>query len=192
MLICAEIGLLEEARGIFERLVEQNCCAIRHDDMYVTCLVFCAETCCALADADRATSLYQLLAPYSGQAANHPTAVSFGPTQLYLAMLACTANWPDLARKRFEQALALSRAMRAWPSLARTLFRYGAFLVSRQADAERRLGLQQLREAEQLARRLGMTRAVADIDALLHARDGSVNYSDDLSAHGVSGLRPRH
>ena len=53
MLICAEIGLLSEARGIFDRLVERDCRAIRRDDMYMTCLVFCAETCCALADAAR-------------------------------------------------------------------------------------------------------------------------------------------
>jgi predicted ATPase/DNA-binding CsgD family transcriptional regulator len=189
MLICAEIGLLREARGIFERLVEKNCCAIRHDDMYVTCLVFCAETCCALADAHRATSLYQLLLPYRGQTANHPTAVCFGPTDHYLAMLACTANRPDLAREHFEQALALSRSMRAWPSLARTLFRYGTFLVLRHADAERRLGLEQLREAEQLALRFGMTRLVVDINALLHDRERGVTFPDDLTAREVEILR---
>ena len=189
MLICAEIGLLCEARAIFERLVEQNCCAIRHDDMYVTCLVFCAETCCALADAPRAASLYQLLLPYRRQTANHPTAVCFGPTHLYLAMLACTASWPDLAREHFGQALAFSRAMRAWPCLARALFRYGAFLVSREADADRRLGRQQLLEAEQLARRLGMTRLVVDIDKLLHVRERGVTFPDDLTVREVEILR---
>ncbi len=189
MLICAEIGMLPEARAIFNRLVARDCCAIRRDDMYVTYLVFCAETCCALADAGHAESLYQLLRPYGRQTANHPTAVCFGAADLYLAMLACTANWPDLAREHFDQALTLNRAMRAWPSLARTLFRYGTFLATRQAEAERRLGLQQLREADQLARRLGMTRLVADIDALLHARDGSVTFPDDLTAREVEVLR---
>ena len=189
MLICAEIGMLPEARAIFNRLVARDCCAIRRDDMYVTYLVFCAETCCALADAGHAESLYQLLRPYGRQTANHPTAVCFGAADLYLAMLACTANWPDLAREHFDQALTLNRAMRAWPSLARTLFRYGAFLATRQAEAERRPGLQQLREADQLARRLGMTRLVADIDALLHARDGSVTFPDDLTAREVEVLR---
>jgi DNA-binding NarL/FixJ family response regulator len=104
-------------------------------------------------------------------------------------MLACTANRPDLAREHFEQALALNRAMRAWPSLARTLFRYGAFLVALQSDAELRLGLQQLHEAEQLAQRFGMMRLVVDIDALLHARDGSVSFPDDLTAREVEVLR---
>jgi DNA-binding CsgD family transcriptional regulator/tetratricopeptide (TPR) repeat protein len=189
MLICAEMGLLSEARGIFDRLAEQDFRAICQDDMCVTCLVFCAETCCRLADVGRAASLYQLLLPYARQTANHPTAVCFGAADLYLAMLACTANRPDLAREHFDQALTLNRAMRAWPSLARTLFRYGAFLAARQVDAERRLGLQQLREAEQLARRLGMTRLVVDIDALLHARDGDVTFPDDLTAREVEVLR---
>jgi DNA-binding NarL/FixJ family response regulator len=69
------------------------------------------------------------------------------------------------------------------------LFRYGAFLMTQQVDADRRLGLQLLREADQLARRLEMTRLIADIDALLHARDGSVTYPDDLTAREVEVLR---
>jgi hypothetical protein len=79
----------------------------------------------------------------------------------------------------------LNRAMRAWPSLARTLYWYGAFLVTRQVEAERRVGIQQLREAEQLARRLEMTRLVVDIGALLHAKDGTVTFPDDLTAREV-------
>jgi DNA-binding CsgD family transcriptional regulator len=189
MLICAEIGLLAEARGIFERLVARECCAIRRDDMYTTCLVFCAETCCVLGDASHAESLYALLRPYAGQAVNHPTAVCFGATELYLGMLACTANWPDLAREHFAQALTANRAMRAWPFLARTQFRYGAFLLTREADDERRLGLQQLREAEQLARRLGMSRLIIEIDALLRARETVVTFPDDLTAREVEVLR---
>jgi tetratricopeptide (TPR) repeat protein len=185
MLICAEIDLLPQASEIFHRLVERNCCAIRRDDMYMTCLVFCAETCCVLADVEGAKSLYPLLRPYARQTANHPTAVCFGAADLYLAMLASTANWQDRAREHFEQALTLNRAMRAWPSVARTLYRYGAFLVTQQADAEQHLGLQQLREAAQLARRLQMTRLVVDIDTLLNAPDGAVALPDDLAAHGV-------
>jgi DNA-binding CsgD family transcriptional regulator len=157
--------------------------------MYVTCLVFCAETCCTLADAERAVTLYELLQPYAGQTANHPTAVCFGAAELSLAMLACTANWPDRAIEHFDHAISLNRTMRAWPWLARTLFRHGAFLVARQTDAERRVGLQQLREAEHLARRIGMTRLIEDIDALLHGSGDRVRYPDDLTAREVEVLR---
>jgi DNA-binding CsgD family transcriptional regulator len=189
MLLCGEVGLLAEARRIFDRLVERDCGAMARDDMYLTGLVFCAETCCTLGDVQRAESLYRLLHPYTGQAANHPTAVCFGAADLYLAMLACTANWPDLARQHFEQALALNRAMRAWPYLARTLFRYGAFLTKRQNDEDLRLGRQLLRDAEHMARRFGMTRLVIDVDALLHAKEGSATYPDGLTAREVEVLR---
>jgi DNA-binding CsgD family transcriptional regulator len=189
MLMCAEIGLLCEARVIFDRLADRDCCAIRRDDMYLTCLVFCAETCYALADLDRAPSLYRLLRPYSGQTANHPTAMCFGAVELYLAMLACTAGWQDLAEQHFEGAVARNRAMHAWPSLARTLYRYGTFLVTRGLEAQRRLGHQQLREAEPLARRLGMARLVLDIDTSLHATDESVACPDGLTRREVEILR---
>jgi DNA-binding CsgD family transcriptional regulator/tetratricopeptide (TPR) repeat protein len=189
MLICAEIGWLAEAREIFERLLERECRLMHRDDMYMTRLVFSAETCCVLADAERAEVLYAQLRPYARQTANHPTAVCFGATDLYLAMLAHTAKRPEAAREHFGHALTLNRAMRAWPALARTLFRYGAFLLGRQNEGDRRLGLQELREAEQLARRLGMTRLVMDIDALLRARDGGVAFPDELTAREVEVLR---
>jgi predicted ATPase len=171
MLMLAETGMLAEARQMFERIAERGFCAIERDDMYVTGLVFCAETCVALDDAERAATLYQLLLPYAGQAANHPTAVCFGAADYYLALLAQTANRPDSAGEHYERALTLNRAMRAWPALARTLFRYGAFLLGLSTDVERALGRQRLGEADELARRFGMARLAADIDALAGSRD---------------------
>ena len=131
MLICAEVGLFGEARGLFERLVQHGCRAISRDDMYVTCVMFCAQTCCALGEVSRAELLYERFSPYAGQAVNHPTAVCFGAADLYLAQLACTANRVDRAAAHFAEALRLNRAMRAWPSLARTLFYHGTFLIAR-------------------------------------------------------------
>ena len=188
MLLCAEIGLLPEARVIFDRLVEGDCRAICRDDMFLACLVFCAQTCCALEDAPHAESLYQMLLPYAKQTANHPTAVCFGSTELYLAMLACTANRPDIAREHFDNAVTHNRAMRAWPYLARTLYRYGVFLLARSTDSERRMGSQQLREAEGLARRLEMSRLVVEINSVLHVREG-VGFPDELTAREVEVLR---
>lgn len=189
MLICAEVGLHVEARALFERLVDRDCRAISRDDMYVACLVFCAQTCCALGDTQRADSLYRLLLPYARQTANHPTAVCFGSTELYLGMLAHTANHSEVAREHFGNAVSLNRAMRAWPYLARTLHRFGAFLLARPTQPERQAGFLQLREAEELARRLGMARLVIDINAALHPKDGAASYPDDLTAREVDVLR---
>lgn len=170
MLMCAEIGLLPEARVIFERLVENNFCTISRDDMYMTFMVFCAQTCCVLGDLERARSLYPLLLPYRGQTANHPTAVCFGAVELYLAMLASTANDPDAARGHFDHALEKNRAMCAWPALARTLFRSAAFLLAHPSEGDQVLGLKRLREAERLARQLGMARLVFDIETVINER----------------------
>jgi DNA-binding NarL/FixJ family response regulator len=79
--------------------------------------------------------------------------------------------------------------MCAWPSLARTLFHYGFFLMSQPSDSERHLGLQQLREAEQLARRLEMAALVAQIDTWLHRNEGEAEFPDDLTAREVEVLR---
>jgi DNA-binding CsgD family transcriptional regulator len=189
MLICAEVDLLAEAQAIFDRLVDRDCSGIRRDDMYVTCLVFCAQTCCVLGDAAEAQSLYQLLQAYRGQTVNHPTAVCFGSAELYLAMLAATAGRPELACAHFDEAVTRNRAMRAWPALARTLHRYGAFLVARADEAERQRGLELLRDADALARRLGMARIIIDIEALLRSVDRAVKYPDELTAREVEVLR---
>jgi DNA-binding CsgD family transcriptional regulator len=157
--------------------------------MYVTCLVFCGETCCALRDARCAAGLYELLGAYAGQTANHPTAVCFGAVDLYLANLACTASWPERAGGHFERAIALNRSMRAWPWLAWSLFRHGAFLRERPNEPPHNSGLQQLREAEHLARRIGMTRLLQDIGSLLQVRDASATFPDDLTVREAEVLR---
>lgn len=189
MLMCAETGMLEEARRMFAEIAEQDFGGVCRDDMYVTCLVFCAETCCALADAERAVMLYELLRPYAGQTANHPTAVCFGAVDLYLAMLAATANLHEAALEHFDRAISFNRALRAWPWLARSLFRHGVFLLAGRTDAECVRGRQQLREAEQLARRLGMTRLIAEIDDALDVKGADVSFPDDLTAREVDVLR---
>jgi DNA-binding CsgD family transcriptional regulator/tetratricopeptide (TPR) repeat protein len=189
MLMCAETGMLEEARRMFGEIAKQGFSGVCRDDMYVTCLVFCAETCCALADAERAVMLYELLRPYAGQTANHPTAVCLGAADLYLAMLAAVANRHDSALEHFDRAISFNRAMRAWPWLARSLFRHGAFLLAGRTEAERVRGRQQLREAEQLARRLGMARLIDEIDGVLHVTSADRTFPDDLTAREVEVLR---
>jgi DNA-binding NarL/FixJ family response regulator len=79
--------------------------------------------------------------------------------------------------------------MRAWPWLARSLFRHGVFLLAGRTDAECVRGRQQLREAEQLARRLGMARLSAEIDDALDGGGADVSFPDDLTAREVDVLR---
>ena len=39
MFMCAEVGMRDEARGIFEKFAQQNFATLCKDEMYVTCLV---------------------------------------------------------------------------------------------------------------------------------------------------------
>ena len=72
MLMCAEIGLLTEAQAILERLVGNNFCAISWDDMYMTFMVFCAQTCCVLGDVERARIPLSIVASLPGTNGQSP------------------------------------------------------------------------------------------------------------------------
>ncbi|HEX6999137.1 MAG TPA: LuxR C-terminal-related transcriptional regulator [Gammaproteobacteria bacterium] len=189
MLALVEIGKPDAAARELERLSIDRFSAIPNDGMRATALVYCAETCAALGDAERARVLYELLAPYAGTFACHPTAVSFGSMELYLGMLAAAMDELDLACGHFEAALRANSAGRAWPWLARSCYQFARALGKR-GDADDQARMQQLlREAEQIAGGLGMEGLAADVSALLRGRDASAVYPDGLSAREVDVLR---
>ncbi len=188
MLICAELGMNEDARRWFERLAQDDFRTIPRDDMFLTCLVYCAETCYRLGDRQRAAVLYSLLLPYAGGAANHPRAACFGATDLYLAILAATDNAAERARAHFEIALNMNQTMAAWPWLARTLFHYGTLLMRSDQASDLTRGRSLLRDAEQLAARLGMTALVEEIGSGPH-NDGVAAFPDGLTAREIEVLQ---
>lgn len=188
MLICAEIGLLAEARLELERLAADDF-AFPKDEMYVACLVFSAETCCRLSETRCAAKLYERLEPYADQTANHPRVACFGSTQLYLGMLAATIGESDAAQRHLELAVERNRAMRAWPWLARAQFQYGAFLLARGASTEQEAARKLLRDAEQLAGRLGMEALLKEIGVLLRGSGAESALPDGLTAREVDVLQ---
>ena len=188
MLVCAELGMLEDARRWFDRIAENDFRAVPRDDMFVTCLVYCAETCARLADGERAPMLYSLLAPYAGGAANHPRAVSFGATDLYLGMLAMSGGELERARTHFETALSVNKAMAAWPWLARTLFHFGTLLSNADNSADQLRGRSLLGDAEQLAARLGMAALIEQIGSRPRG-DGNRVFPDGLTAREIQVLQ---
>ena len=188
MLVCAELGMLEDARRWFERVAEDDFRALPRDDMFVTCLVYCAETCARLADGERAPVLYSLLAPYAGGAANHPRAVSFGAADHYLGMLAVASGDNQRARTHFETALSVNKTMAAWPWLARTLFHYGTLLSNADESADQLRGRSLLGDAEQLAARLGMAALVEQIGSRPRGEGGRV-FPDGLTAREIEVLQ---
>lgn len=189
MLALVEVGNRERAAKEFERLARDEFRSIPSDDMRLTSLIYCSETCVVLGDAQRAQTLYDLLLPYAGTFANHPTAVNFGSVHLYLGMLASSSTGIDAAREHFVQAIDANNSARAWPWLARSYYQF-ALAIKRAGDPSNQQEARQLlSEAEQIANSIGMTGLVANIDRELRDRDTSATYPDALTAREVDVLR---
>ncbi len=190
LMIClAEIGKLEAARCELEYLAENGFDKIPADDLRLTTLIYCAETCCLLNDADYARRLLPLLMPYAGTFASHPTVVCFGSADLYLGMLSATAGDSASAQRFFEMAIRANTSARAWPWLARSYYQFGRSFRSSGDPETGRRAERLLREAEQLAGNLGMEGLAANIGRELHGDDTGESYPDGLTVREVDVLR---
>ncbi|MBN1239432.1 MAG: AAA family ATPase [Gammaproteobacteria bacterium] len=189
MLALTEIGRLDDAARELDKLAAGEFAMIPFDALRTSTLVYCAETCTALGDAERAKVLYPLLVPYAGTFATHHLAVCFGSTDQYLGMLAATMGDLDRARRHFDAAVRAHAAARAWPWLARTCQRYALALRKSQEPNDRARAEQLLREAEQLADRLGMQGLGVEIDALLRGDRAQASYPVGLTAREVEVLQ---
>jgi len=190
LVICAELGMLDEAREALGRFAQEGFLEAAGDDLYETRLVYCAEACWRLGDAERAANIYERLLPYAGLTANHPRAVCLGAADLYLGMTATLNGDLACARRHYEAALELNRAMEAWPWLARTRLRYGASLLSSKDPEDEKKARTLLRDAEQLAGRLDMRQVASEARHLLGGNDDERNgFPDDLTAREVDVLR---
>ena len=189
IVVCTELGLVEHARALLDRLAQNDFAQLPRDDMFVACLVYCSEACAELGDSARAATIYGLLLPYADQTLNYPRAVCFGSAQLFLGLLAHTAGDDTAARGHFERAVARNREMRAWPWLARTLYHFGRFLLQADSDPEREHGRRLLTEADQLAGRLGMAALGRDLDCVLRGATGDSAFPDGLTVREIDVLQ---
>jgi DNA-binding CsgD family transcriptional regulator len=192
--IYSELGLEQEARTEFERLAAQDFADLPRDAMWLACLVYLTEVCTFLGDAQRAATLYTLLAPCAGRPIVVGfTGVFYGAASRYLGMLATTmARWEE-AQQHFEDALAMNAGMGARPWLAHTQHQYAVMLLARRqpGDCERATVL--LDAALALSRALGMRALEARIVALqacTRAQPGrGRTYPNGLTSREVEVLR---
>jgi DNA-binding CsgD family transcriptional regulator len=187
MLMCCEAGLDDSARRAFDAMAENNFAAIARDDLWLACIVFCAETCAHLADADRAPMLYELLRPYAAQVASHPNGICFGAAATYLGMLAALSGDREIAYEHYESAIAINRRLRAWPALARTQVHFARALLNSDVAEDRLAGRKLFGDAEQLAERFGLAGLTAVIAGLSDASPDTL--PDDLSPREVEVLK---
>jgi len=161
-----ELGLMDDARKIFEELVADEFRLVVQDELYPICLVYLTEACAELGDGESARSLYQRLMPFSGQMLSHPTAACYGPADLYLGMLASLMNDFAEAQNLFDRARGLcERAGRnIWS--AHTEYRHARALKSHNFPGGRSAFVEKLNESRSLAQSMGMVNLLSKLDKL--------------------------
>ena len=161
-----ELGLLDEARDIFEQLAANDFRPLGEGELFLTCLVYMIEACVELNDTDRAAALYQRLVPYSGQMLPHATAVSHGPADMYLGMLSSLMNNLDEAQKLFAKATALTEksAPNMWQ--AHIMFRHAQVLKRHNFSGGRPKFDELVAQARAIAQAMGMVNLLAKLAKL--------------------------
>jgi DNA-binding CsgD family transcriptional regulator len=127
MLHC-ELEQYARARESLQQLGDLR--KLPRDDLFVTSLIYLAESCVALRDKARGSQVYELLMPYRSLNATLPGTLMQGAVSGYLGSLAATMQYQTEATSLFEEAIVMNTAMRALPFLARTQVDYGRLLLA--------------------------------------------------------------
>jgi tetratricopeptide (TPR) repeat protein len=165
-LMYAELGLMDKARTVYEKLAVNEFMGIQQDALWAASVTFLVEVCATLGDRDRAEVLYRLLSPYATYAVVAGEWASFGAGSRFLGQLAATMGRWQEAESQFDQALAMNARMGAKPWLAHTQFQYAHMLLERSADGDLERARTLLDESETIARQLGMRSLETRIAAL--------------------------
>jgi DNA-binding CsgD family transcriptional regulator len=199
-LLAVETGDREHARQEFAALAAAWFTDVPRDQSWLPDLALAAEVCAALADAERAEVLYELLRPYAGQAVVAGLAiVCLGALQRSLGLLAATVaaargarapaaarRWWQDAEAHYQAAMAMNARMGARPALARARFGLGAMLLA-QRDAD--YGHGDAAEQQALTARARSLLEAAHADAAEMGMALLVRHCADALA-GLSGGRP--
>ena len=165
-LIYTELGQLEEARTQFEALATDGFRMLVRDGAWVASMTYLAQVCAALGDAERASTLYSLLQPYSGRNLLAGTSIAcFGAADTVLGSLCATMKRWTEAERHFVAALALNERQGARPALAHTRYHYASMLLASHGAADRLTAEGLLEAAAHDAGALGMRALAARIDA---------------------------
>jgi len=168
--VYASFGALSEARSCYALLFESDVFARSDDDDWLLTLALTADAVANVGDRAAADRLYPLLAPHAQLNVTHfDWWVYFGSCAHWLGRLAALLGDAERAAIHFETALAQNAKLGAQPALARTTLAYAQLLLTDTRPslrAQRARGVQLRREAEAIARALGMSNLVRDAVAL--------------------------
>ena len=184
----AELGMEDDARRELRRVLDEGLGALR-PSLWRASLVYLADVCSTLGDANGAEALYDELVAYAGSnvMVGHLVAC-YGATDRYLGMLASVLGDWDRAEEHFHAALALDTRLGARTWLAHSAYEYARMLLARGTGDDRMRAQAQLGVATGLAQTIGLRaleRRIAELGAKVEPRK---ELPDGLSAREVEIL----
>ena len=166
-----EDGREDEAR---ELALAENLQSIPWENAWCTAMIVWAMACSRLGISERASELYELLAPFSGQLAAAPGTV-FGTVAYALGTLAATLERYDQAEGHFAAAAESEERLGAALFLARTHAAWARALIARGRPEDLDRAQPMLDQAQETATRLGgegITREIKECRISLTAISG--------------------
>ncbi len=127
----AELGRLDDARREFEAVLSAGLGSLPADGSRELCGGLLAEVCAALGDAQRASWLVEQLRPCQGKFLVFlASAVSLGPTDRLLGMLASAAGRSDDAERWHRAGLRFARNLDSPLWIGHCLYDYAVHLIA--------------------------------------------------------------
>jgi DNA-binding CsgD family transcriptional regulator len=177
----AELGMHDEARAELDRIADDGLALLR-ESLWLASLTYLADASAAVGHSPTASILYPELSPHAGTNVTIGYGVMCsGAADRYLGMLAATLGETELAKRHFEAALELNRAMGAETWVAHTAYEYGRMLQAVGDGNSDRAGVL-LAEAASLAEAIGMPALLGRIGRLGTAPAVPSGLPDNLSA----------
>jgi DNA-binding SARP family transcriptional activator len=162
-----EAGDRSAARAMLERLASDDWASVRRDLESLLAMALLAETAAVLADQERASELYDLLAPYESLVAAAPHFFAMGAVSRYIGILAAVLSRLDEAARHLEDAAAINATIGARPWVAHAKADHARVLLTRQAPGDREHAGDLLREALAIHEQLGMNASANRVAAVL-------------------------
>lgn len=120
-LIRTELGQLELAAELFDRMASRDFAALPRDELWTTNLAFSAEVCARIGDANRAAFLFDCLLPYQGRlVVLGPAVACLGPVDRYLGLLSRTLGDTERAAELLHRAIDTCQRIETLPWEARS------------------------------------------------------------------------
>ena len=179
--LCAELGMVDEARHEFATMAPDGFASVPRDSMWPCSLTFLAEVCVAVRDVDEAHVLYAALEEFRGLTMMAAFTMNFGPAERLMGSLAALLGRNDDAHQHFVAALDLAEKSGSPVWIAQVKYAWavalgdpGGFLAGVYAEATS-LGMTTLADRSRSA-----------LDALDRPKPA---FRDGLSAREVDVLR---